>query len=336
MNAAMKNAPIPAEPARKLAAGIASVGKSYNADPSRIMRRPGFNTRFVFSEIDELALSIKTELLRDPSEGGLMMPLRVKRIKGNADFDFELVDGDRRLTAIEQLLKAGVTFPEGVAIKMVDPKQDDTTSTLQMITTNTGKPLLPLEEAAAYKRLREEGKMSITDICKAVGRTDVHVRETLQLLDADIEVQDAVKTGKVSGSMAKMIATVAKDNPELQKDLVKEAAEAKLDKGVNGKAAKARLFSKIDKQRSAKAAAAGKEQKIKVLRADQLDDLGRKIAKHLEVVLKEAGPQYAEYFAAHEAYRSHIAASEELAAAYTFGALQGLLAAAGQKINLEL
>ena len=321
---------------RKLAAGIASVGKSYNADPSRIMRRPGFNTRFVFSEIDELALSIKTELLRDPSEGGLMMPLRVKRIKGNTDFDFELVDGDRRLTAIEQLLKAGVTFPEGVAIKMVDPKQDDITSTLQMITTNTGKPLLPLEEAAAYKRLRVEGQMSIADICKAVGRTDVHVRETLQLLESEVEVQDAVKAGKVSGSMAKMIATLAKDNPALQKDLVAEAAEAKRDKGATGKAAKARLLSKIDKQRAAKAAEAGKERKIKVLRADQLDELGRKIAKHLASVLKEAGTDHLAYLEDATAYRAHIAGSEVLAAAYTFGALQGLLAAAGQKIALEI
>lgn len=321
---------------RKLAAGIASVGKSYNADPSRIMRRPGFNTRFVFSEIDELALSIKTELLRDPSEGGLMMPLRVKRIKGNTDFDFELVDGDRRLTAIEQLLKAGVTFPEGVAIKMVDPKQDDITSTLQMITTNTGKPLLPLEEAAAYKRLRVEGQMSIADICKAVGRTDVHVRETLQLLESEVEVQDAVKAGKVSGSMAKMIATIAKDNPALQKDLVAEAAEAKSDKGAKGKAAKARLMQKIDKKRAERNVAKGKDVKFRMLTADQLKALGEKVTRHMMVVAKQNSLADFETPDAQAAFRDFVAKDDALAAAFMFGAYQALLAFSGVETNLEI
>lgn len=313
---------------KPLAAGLVKKTTAYNVDPRRVTRREGWNTRFDMGEIAALAASIETELNRDPSDGGLLMPIRVKRISGNPAADFELVDGDRRLTAIELLLEKGVVFPQGVAATMVDKNQDDLTSTIQMITANTGKPFLPLEEAAAYKRLRDGG-MSVAQICAAVGRTDVHVRETLDLLEADAAVQDAVKTGAVAGSMAKLIVSVTKGDNAAQKDLLADAVGAK----KKDKAAKARLMTKIQQKRDAKAVAKGKEVKMRALTDAQLSEIGERLAKHLKALLKEAGlgaeMQQGELV-------EWVKKDEKLAAAYVAGAMDALKAAAGVKINLEV
>ena len=92
-------------PARKEAPGIIKRTNAYFADPKTIARVDGWNNRFDFGEIEELAKSIKIN--------GLLQPLRIKRVpahvkddgKGAAGaqvFAFELIDGDRRLTAIER------------------------------------------------------------------------------------------------------------------------------------------------------------------------------------------------------------------------------------------
>ena len=316
-----------------LASGLVKKTTAYNLDPKRITRREGWNARFDMGESAALAASIETELARDPSDGGLLNPVRVKRITGNPNADFELVDGDRRLTAIELLLEKGVVFPHGIIGTIVDRTQDDTTSLIQMITANTGKPFLPLEEAAAYKRLRDAG-MSIADICKAVGRTDVHVRETLDLLEADDSVKEAVQKGKVSGSTAKVIVSVAKGDKAKQAELAAAAAEVKTVKGAAAKkvASKA-LQAKIQAARDAKNVAKGKEVKMRALTDEQLSEIGDRLAKHLTSLLKEAKIDVATTQAALQEWAK---ADEKLACAYVAGAVDALKVAAGLKIDLAI
>lgn len=319
-----------------LASGLIKKSTSYQLDPTKITRREGWNTRFDFGEIEALSSSIFAELQRDLSSGGLLNPIRVKRLSDkdprSALYSFELIDGDRRLQAITLLIAKGVIFPEGIPGVIVDRTQDDLTSTVQMMVANTGKPFLPLEEAAVYKRLRDGG-MTIAAICTAVGRTDVHVRETLGLLEASAELQAAVADGKIAGSVGKLIAAVAKGDAVAQADLVADAKAAK-GKDDAAKAAKASLAKKINDKRDAKKTAAGKEVKMRALTDAQLSEMGAKLAKHLEVVSKEAG--FAEVLKDAVAYRDMISKDEKLAAAFTFGALQALLAAAGQKIDLTI
>jgi hypothetical protein len=321
---------------RALPAGIMRKTTGYNADPRRICRREGWNTRFDFGDIQNLAESILVELKRDPSNGGLLHDLRVKRLPKDdpraATADFELVDGDRRMTAIELLLSKGVEFPEGVGIKLVDREQDDLTSLIQMYTANTGKPFLPLEEAAAFKRMRDSG-MTILQIAKAVGKADTHVIETLSLLEADEEVQDAVRTGKVGATVAKAIATTARGDKAAQKDLLAEAKTAK-GKGADAKAARARLAKKLLDKKQAKAEAKGKTLKIRALDDAQLSGLGLSVAKLLEAKVKEAWPSTDPKTI--EDVLEMVKKDEKLVAAYTLGALHALHAAAGQKVNLDI
>ena len=307
--------------ARALPAGIIKKTTSYMVDPTKVTRAAGFNPRFDFGEIELLAKSI--------AANGLLMPIRVKRVTGNDKYEFELVDGDRRLTAVAQLLAKGHVFEDGVPAILVDRVQDDVTSLIQMFEANTGKPFLPLEEAAAYKRMRDAG-MTIAQICSRVGRADVHVTDTLSLLEADEDVQDALKAGKIGATNAKLIATIAKGDKAAQKEMTADAVTAK-GTTVDAKAAKARLMKKLEDKRAAKAAAKGKTPRLLCLSGNQLNDLGAKVAKHLAAVSKEAKWQE---FATLEDAAVAVSKDEALTAAFTLGATMALLVAAGQKIEL--
>ena len=329
-------------PHRSLPSGIvAKASGFFNVDPRKITRREGWNTRFDFGDLESLANGIESTLLLDP-DSPYNNPIQIRRIAPSdpraATFDFELIDGERRFGATEILLARGVEFPKGVNAKLVDRTRTDMQNTILMFTANNSKPMLPLEEAAAYKRLRDGETepvvvpgMTIAQIAKAVGRDEVHVRETLELLEADSELQDAVKAGKVAGSTAKLIATVAKGDKELQKDLTKEATIAK-GKTTDAKAAKARLMKKLQDKRDAKAKAKGKEVKMRALTDEQLSEMGAKMAKSLEAAMKEAGLK----FGTLEEATAYVAKDEKLVAGFKLGVLLALRAAAGIKVDLDI
>lgn len=303
---------------------------AYNMiDPKAVVRKPGHNPRFDFGEINELAKSIKFQATQANVPGGLLNAIIVKRVEADK---FELVDGDRRLTAVEQLIKwaeegkpDGYAFTEGIPARLADKNQDEITGLIQMFEANTGKSFLPLEEAAAYKKMRDAG-LTIERICEAVQRAHVHVVATLALIDAAPELKQAVASGKIKGTMAKNIATAARGDLDKQAALVNEAIAA-------GKDAKKKrvVVQKVQQARVAKAAAKGKTLKIRALTDDQLSELGAKVAKHLEALIKEV-PQGVDP----ETLIETIKKDEMLAVVYTFGALQGLKAAAGVKTQLEV
>jgi hypothetical protein len=326
---------------KPLPAGIVKMSKTYNVDPTTIVRRPGWNARFDFGDTSSLASSIYTECQRDPSSGGLLNPLRVKRLSkddplraDNATAEFALIDGDRRLTAIESLLKANPNqFPEGVRVTLVDRDQDDLNSLVQMYTANTGKPLLPLEEAAAFKRMQDSG-LTIAGICNAVGRSDVHVRETLALLTSTAEVVDAIVTGKVSGSMAKNVVVAAKGDKVAEATLLAAAVAVKAAKGaVAKKQAKAALTAQVQAQKDANTLAAGKEVKVRTMTTEQIEATIAKLVAHMKSATAEGGIDVG---AEPAAMRAFIEKDATYAAIYTFGAIQALQVARGEKINLEL
>lgn len=205
-------------------AGIIKRTNAYFIDPMMIDRKEGFNPRFDFGDIDELAKSIKKQKEHDGV--GVLRDLEVKR---KADGRFELLDGDRRLTAVMQLISKGEVFEQGIPAKILDKNIADVQALVRMFEANTGKPFLPLEEAAAYKRMRDAG-MTIKQVCEAVSRKHVHVISTLALLQADDSVKEGVASGKLNSTMAKQIATKAKGNKAKQAELVEKATKGKVGK----------------------------------------------------------------------------------------------------------
>lgn len=294
------------------APGIALRTSAYRAHVGSITRRDGWNNRFDFGEIEELAKSIKAN--------GLLNPLRVKRIAGaakDAKFQFELIDGDRRLTALELLVKNGHESNDGVPVIIVDKGQDDLTSLIQMFEANTGKPLLPLEEASAYQRMRDAG-LTIKQICERVGRKQVHVVATLALMTADSDVTEAIKEGSVNSTLAKKIAVHARGDKVKQKELVAQAKAAGQDK-----AKKQAVKAAVEKSRQDKAKKAGKKLKIQPLTPAQVSDLGQSLAVKLAGLLQDSGRDLSTDL------RAWVGQDEEFLIAYTFGALEALKAVAG-------
>lgn len=307
----------------KLPSGIAKMGKAYRAHPGAIMRRPGFNPRFDFGEIDVLAKSIKAN--------GVLNPLRVKRIPEQGGKVFELIDGDRRLTALELLMEQGEKFEDGVPVVLVDKEQDDITSLVQMFEANASKQFLPLEEAAAFKTMRDAG-MTIKDICQRTGRADVHVMDTLSLLEADDSLKEAVASKQIGTTLAKQIATVAKGDKAKQAELVAAAKQTGKDKGK-----KAAVAVQIRKAQVERAAKKGKVLKMRALTDAQLTELGARVAKYLLHKAQDAGfDLYDGTGEALTALREVVAKDDKLAAAYTLGALEALRAGAGIETDLDI
>jgi len=328
LNAAAKGeAPITPEASaagRKEAAGIVKRSSAFYADPRTIMPKltedgERFNKRFDFGDIEGLEASIKAN--------GLLMPLRVKRIAakevdGQAK-NFELIDGERRLTAIMNILKKNsAAFPEGVLVIIVDKDQSDVKSLIQMYVANGGKAFTPIEEAHAFKEMRTSG-MSIKQICAETGKAHMHVTEILALLDGDETLVKAATDGTIGKTMAKTLARFGKDKQK-QAELTKAAVDAGKDKKKLTAVKKA-----IQDARADKAAKKGRTLKIRALDDAALSELGRKLAEGMAAKLKDAGKPL------DFDMEAWVAKDESLALAAAFGALQALKAAAGMKIDLD-
>lgn len=312
--------------------GITKRSSSFFADPALITRREGHNARFDFGDIDALAAQIKAKLEQDPDSGGLLHDLHVKRI-GKGDhrqaqgFAFEIIDGDRRLTAIELLMKKGVAFPIGVPIKIVNKDQTEIQDLIQMFMANEGKPFLPLEEAVAYQRMRDAG-MTIAQICAAVSRKTPHVTSILALAEADESLKQAVKEGRVNKSLAKDIALTTKGDKAKQAELTKAAVAAGKDKSL-----KRKVIREVEKTKQTKAVKKGAKRipKMRALSDEELSALGASVAARLPKLLLDAKAMMYK-----DDLEKWIKEDDKLVVAFTFGALQALKAAAGVKTSLEL
>ena len=309
----------------KYPAGVVKRPNQYYIDPITIRVREGWNPRVDFGEIELLAGSIKSELDKDPASGGLINDIRVVRLAKPTDDGgiFEVVDGGRRLLAIQHLMKKGVKFPDGVPAKLESRDSTDLDKLIRMFTANTGKAFLPIEQAEAFRRMRAE-KMTIAQIEKATGFSDNSIVGALALLDADGTLQDAVKAGKISGGMAKSIAVNARGDKAKQAELTAAALAAGKDK----KAKKAVLVA-IDDERRKKAKKQGKALKMRALSDDQLSAIGKKMAEMLvermEAMDLPGDTDLTEWMKASD---------PDVGVAFAFGVLEGLKAAAGMPVDL--
>jgi ParB/RepB/Spo0J family partition protein len=168
-------------------------------DPHEIIVSEGFNPRFIFDEdrMEELSAHVSTKGVLDPIV-----------VRADSEGKHVLVDGERRLRAA---LKARVKQMPAV----VEHGMDDTQALLRALTSNHADPLKPLEEATAYKRLKDSG-MSAVQISKHVGRNRNHIAARLALLDADPALHDAMQKGKISATAAQELAQ--RTGKEEQKD----------------------------------------------------------------------------------------------------------------------
>jgi ParB family chromosome partitioning protein len=164
----------------------------------RIIVEEQVRKTFTAESIQELAESIK--------EHGLINPLTVKK-KGA---DFLLISGERRLKALTLLGEKNIQIIER------DIKDEDI-AFVQIIENAQREDLSPLELAESYKKLQEEYKLSGREIAKKVGKTEAHIRQTLELLN----LPDNLKEGVRNGFAPSKAREISKLDKKTQKEVLK-------------------------------------------------------------------------------------------------------------------
>ena len=159
---------------------------------------------FKAAELAELAESLKNN--------GLVQPPTIRR---NAAGRYELIAGERRIRAAQQLgwKKIRVTLVEA---------DDLTAATMNAAENLQREDLNPIEEATSYRALQDRFGLSQADVAERVGKGRATVANAVRLLELPDEVKALVQARLLSVGHAKVILGVEseKDRVLLSRDCV--------------------------------------------------------------------------------------------------------------------
>ena len=151
-------------------------------DPNPRQPRESFDE----DALEELAASIK--------ELGVLQPVLVREKAGG----YELIAGERRLRAAR---RAGLTE---VPVMVVEA--DDRGSLERALVENIHRSdLNPIEEAAAYRQLIDDGGLTQDALADRLGRNRVTVTNSLRLLSLPTSVQALLVEGRLSAGHGKAL-----------------------------------------------------------------------------------------------------------------------------------
>lgn len=168
------------------------------------------NPRQPRTSFEDHALS---ELGDSIAQLGVLQPLLVRPLPGDR---FELIAGERRLRAAA---RAGL---ESVPVMVVET--DDRGSLERAVVENIHRrDLNPLEEAAAYRALIEEGGLTQDDLAQRVGRSRAAVTNALRLLELPTALQRMLVERRLTSGHAR--ALMGLDKSPFQERLGRRVAE---------------------------------------------------------------------------------------------------------------
>lgn len=143
------------------------------------------------TQFDEAALG---ELVSSIDASGLLQPVVVRPRDGG----FELIAGERRLRAVQQL--GWKTIP--AVVKDVD---DRTLLTLALIENLQRHDLSAIDEALGYQRLMEEFRVAQGEVARLVGKSRSAVANLLRLLKLPEAVRAMVHDGRLTEGHARAL-----------------------------------------------------------------------------------------------------------------------------------
>ncbi|MFA5954787.1 MAG: ParB/RepB/Spo0J family partition protein [Patescibacteria group bacterium] len=143
---------------------------------------------FNAEELTGLAQSIK--------EHGILQPLVVTEEPNGR---YQLIAGERRFRAAKQ---AGLS-KVFVIVRKADEQER---LSLAIVENIQRKDLNPIERAEAFRRLMQEFKLTQAAAAEKVGKTRSAVANALRLLDLPEQIQEALRTNRISEGHAKVIA----------------------------------------------------------------------------------------------------------------------------------
>jgi ParB/RepB/Spo0J family partition protein len=147
---------------------------------------PGLNIRTDMGDLVAFAADIKENGIKVPLSGYYDQQLK----------KYVVVQGHRRHAACTII---GNTIQ--IPFYLESEGYSDKERIADMISSNSGKPFTFLEEARVYKTLKEAYYMTNVEIAARVGKTSMHVGNSLLLLDAPKELQDYVEQQFVSATL---------------------------------------------------------------------------------------------------------------------------------------
>ena len=192
---------------------------SYPVDPRALKIDPAYNVR----DIKDPETVAHVRWLADSiAENGVKVPLEV-RLDGE---DIYVVAGHCRHAATMLAISEGAEIATVLCIP--EPKgTNEVERTLNLVTSNSGKPLTPLAIAEVVRRMLAFGWTN-ESIAKRLGWKSVAtVENSIALMGAPAEVKDMVRSGAVSASTASKV---------VKKEGSKAAATLKAAAAKTGKA----------------------------------------------------------------------------------------------------
>ena len=156
--------------------------------PNRYQPRARFDT----PELAELAASIRSQ--------GLVQPIVVTP---REDGDYTIIAGERRWRAARQ---AGLKEVP-VAVKPVVSERE--LLELALVENLQRTDLNPIEEAEAYRRLRQEFSLKQEEVAARVGKSRSAVANAVRLLALPAEVQDMLRDGSLTAGQARPLLSLA-------------------------------------------------------------------------------------------------------------------------------
>jgi len=155
-----------------------------SANPSQ--PREEFNAQ----SLEELAKSIE--------ERGLLQPIVVRSVKDG----FQLIVGERRARA------ARLAGLKKIPAIVLDVKQEREMLELALIENLQREDLNPIDQAKAYRRLIDRCNLTQEAVAQQVNKDRTSIANTLRLLNLAEEVQDMVRTGKLSAGHARALLSL--------------------------------------------------------------------------------------------------------------------------------
>lgn len=152
---------------------------------------------------DEEALS---ELAASIRENGLIQPIIVRK---NEDGGYVIIAGERRYRAVELL-----GWNEIDAI--VKDIQELEAAKLAIIENIQREDLNPLEEAEAYRILRDHYKLTQELISSAVGKSRSYIANLLRLLILPEDVQASISSGEMTAAHGKLLAGIEEEDRQAE------------------------------------------------------------------------------------------------------------------------
>ena len=164
-----------------------TVKKTFLVPVGELYVEPGFNVR----EIDQAHV----EEFRDAFIAGEYLPPLAVEV---TEKGVKIIDGHHRYYGAKLATEAGHEIPR---LECKDFVGSDADRIAFMVSSSQGKPLTPLERAAAYQRLINQG-WTAAEIAKKVKRSIADVDHHLQLLEVGDGLIEMVKSGEVAASTA--------------------------------------------------------------------------------------------------------------------------------------